>query len=101
MAALDIMVEETAEKAGVSSQVVRSALAKGISFVPEGVKLTKDNLRPALTATRALGSSVTPEEHRVLDTLDRELDTMGKLKSLAVFAVINSSIGSLRAELQK
>jgi len=100
MAALDIMVNETAEDAGVSPEVVRSALAKGISFVPEGVKLTKDNLRPALDATRALGDAVSPEEHRVLDTLSRELDSMGRLKSLAVFAVINSSIGDLRAQLK-
>jgi len=109
MSAVGILIDDTSTKTGTSPEAVRAVLGRGVSHIPEGTKIDRESMALALEATRAelngsvpLSSSVASSEelNRILDHLETELNSMGRLKSTIVFGAIRAGIGDLRAELQ-
>jgi len=101
MSTVGMLIQQTTEATGASTEAVRGVLSQGARHIPEGTKVNRESLAEAFEATRAdlngePGGSDRTEKLDILSYLETELNSLGRLKQIVVFGAIGSNIGELR-----
>lgn len=109
MSAVGILIDDTSAKTDTSPEAVRLILSLGVRHIPEGTKIDGKSMASALEATRReVNGPVPPHSpvgtqedfNAIIDHLETELSSMGRVKSALVFGAIRAGIGELREELR-
>lgn len=104
MSAIGILIDDTSAKTKTSPEAVRGALDLAVSKIPRDAKIDAKNLVLALAAARrdVRGTELVGDREEIcliLDHLENELNSLGRLKQVLVFGAIRSGIDELRSEL--
>ena len=109
MSAVGILIDDTASKTQTAPEAVRTILGLGVGHIPEGTKIDRESMATALEATRRDVNGAVPLQsstgsqkdfNAILDHLEAELSSMGRMKAAMVFGAIRAGIKDLRDELQ-